>query len=93
MKGDRIIKDISTTFNLNYWIGFQDKNYCSCRYATTTKWFVEIFFKHNRWRIYYYTQINGVYGVKKSIILQSYIKNKRNRVKQFIAEILYYERN
>lgn len=35
MKGDQIIKDIATTFNLNYWIGYQNKTYCSCRYTIT----------------------------------------------------------
>ena len=93
MKGDQIFKDIAITFNLNYRIGYQNKSYCSCRYTVIDDWFIELFFRHNRWKMLYYTQINGVYNVKKSIILPSYIKNKRNRVKQFIAEILYYARN
>lgn len=90
MKGDQIIKDIATTFNLNYWIGYQNKHYCSCRYSIVNNWFIEIFFNYNRWKVCYYTITKDYYRIQKSIILQSYIKNKRSRAKQLIAEILYY---
>ena len=93
MKGDQIIKDIATTFNLNYQIGFQEKIYCSSRYGIPNSGFLEIYFMCNRWSVYYYVQTKSTYYVKKSLILLSHIKNKRNRVKQFIAEILYYARD
>lgn len=48
MKGDQIIKDISTTFNLKYRIGFQNKTYCSCRYKIIDNKFIEIYFRYNR---------------------------------------------
>lgn len=48
MKGDQIIKDIATTFNLNYQIGFQEKIYCSSRYGIPNNGFLEIYFMRNR---------------------------------------------